>query len=254
MATSLESAAEAMVLAPETGRPQFFRLFADTPLLLLLEAEAEGEVLSPRVFDLAEGRVVLAFESEALLAAMGDGPLPYAELPGRVLAQLLADASLGLGLNLGSGLASEQLLPVAAMVWLVDLLSGSLEAKRGNLDNLAAPDAQARDALGRVIAGAPLAWAGLASAARLYSRDDGLVLIVEGADPEFDAVLAQSLAEALRSCDLGGRIVDIAFAHSDRWPTGGALYDWPRARVAIPEASPAPAAPGMNPKKPPILR
>ncbi len=253
MPTPLESAALLMLQEPETGRLQFFRLLADTPLLMLLDTEAEGETLSPRVFELQEGPVVLAFEREEDLAALGQGPLPYAELPGRVLAQLLAGEGLGLGLNLGSGLHSEQLFPPSAMVWLTDLLAGSLTAQRGGFDNLTAPDAQAAAVFDAVMASAPASWAGQAAEARLYARGKGLFLILSGAHEAGQAALAQSVGEALRFAELAGRVVDIAFAEADTWPEGGKRFDWPAPRTA---AAPLPrrAGPGTDPERPPILK
>lgn len=258
MPTLLETAARLMAQDPEVGRLQFFRTLADANLMLLLETDAQGETLTPRIFDLPEGRVVLAFEREEDLASLGvgpdSGPLPYAELPGRVLAQLLAPEGLGLGLNLGSGLQSEQLFPAAAMVWLTDQLAGSLSTERGGFADLTAPDAQASAALAQILAQAPAGWGGQADQARLYAKGDGLALILSGAPEAGQQALAQSLAEALRFADLGGRVVDIAFAESNAWPKGGTLFDWPARHAPVAAASPVRAGPGTDPEKPPILK
>lgn len=256
MTSPLETAADLMVQDPEAGRLHFFRTLADTPLVLLLETDAQGETLTPRIFDLPEGRVVLAFEREEDLAVLGQdqGPLPFAELPGRVLARLLALEGLGLGLNLGTGAHSEQLFPATAMVWLTELLAGSLTPRRGGLANLTAPDAQAGAALARMLAHAPEGWGGQAGQARLYARGDGLALVLSGAPEAGQQALAQSVAEALRFADLGGRVVDIAFADSNAWPEGGLRFDWPQPRVEASAPAAVRAGPGTDPERPPILK
>ena len=60
----------------------------------------EGNDIVPRIFPVEGERFVLAFDREARLAAFAEGPAPYAALPGRVVAGLLAAEGLGLGLNL----------------------------------------------------------------------------------------------------------------------------------------------------------
>ena len=116
----------AMVAGGEAKGMEFYRALADAELFLLLAAEAAGEVLTPRVFDLAEGKVVLAFDSEERLAGFAEGPWPYAALPGRVIAGQMAGQGLALGLNLGSGAASEVILPREAVDWLMAMLDQKL--------------------------------------------------------------------------------------------------------------------------------
>ena len=100
----------------------FYRALADAELFVLLEAEAEGDVMAPRVFDLADGPVLLAFDSEERLAGFSDRVLPYAALPGRVVAQLLAGQGIGLGINLGVA-PSAMVLPPFAVDWLAETLA-----------------------------------------------------------------------------------------------------------------------------------
>jgi hypothetical protein len=123
----LDRAQAARLTAPDDAAAEgaFYRLLADAALFLLLEAEAEGEVLTPRVFDLEAGPVLLAFDSEERLAMLGDAPLPYATLPGRVIAAQMAGQGISLGLNLGTGAVSEMLLPPEALDWLLERLAGT---------------------------------------------------------------------------------------------------------------------------------
>ncbi|MFN7225492.1 MAG: SseB family protein, partial [Paracoccaceae bacterium] len=90
--TSLLDAAHAAVSADpdnETLRLRFFERLADGEMFLLLDREAQGETLDPRVFDLEDGRFVLVFDREERLASFSGGIAPYAALPGRVIAALL---------------------------------------------------------------------------------------------------------------------------------------------------------------------
>lgn len=236
----------------DAARLAFFRLLADTPLLVLLEREAEGDVLEPRIFTLEEGQVVLAFDSEERLAAMGEGPLPYAELPGRVLARLLAGEGLGLGLNLGSGAASEMLLPLTAMRWLEEMLVPQADVTLDVFGPLTLPEPGLVAIVTRILDRAPPTWAGLARSAQVYGRGDGGLVVIEGAEPEAETALTTAFSEALRFADLGGLVVDFTFSEGRSLPQGGERVAWPVApEVAAPTP---PAAPGMTKDKPPILR
>ncbi|MFP4449939.1 MAG: SseB family protein, partial [Rhodosalinus sp.] len=118
METPLDRAHAAMEAAPEdeARRRAFYDRLALSELHVLLDEEPAGDSLSPRVFPLAEGPVVLAFDLEERLAAFAGGPAPYAALSGRALARMLAQEGLGLGLNLDS--PSAILLPAGTMTWL----------------------------------------------------------------------------------------------------------------------------------------
>lgn len=251
--TDLDRAqAAANMAGGDAARLAFFRLLADTPLLVLLEREAEGEVLEPRIFSLEEGQVVLAFDREERLAAMGEGPLPYAELPGRILARLLASEGLGLGLNLGSGAASEMLLPLTAMRWLQEMLVPQADVTMDVFGPLTPPEPALAAIVTRILDRAPPTWAGLARSVQVYGRGDDALVVIEGAEPEAETALATAFSEALRFADLGGLVVDLTFAQGRNLPPGGVRVAWPVApEVAAPQP---PTAPGMTRDKPPILR
>jgi hypothetical protein len=101
--TLLDAAHAAVSADPENEalRLRFFERLADGEMVLLLEREAEGGTLEPRVFDLEEGPVVLVFDREERLAGFTGGIAPYAALPGRVIAGLLRGQGIGMGVNLG---------------------------------------------------------------------------------------------------------------------------------------------------------
>jgi hypothetical protein len=126
METPLDSAHSDMHAAPDDDRARlrFFERLADGELFVLLATEAgeagSGLQIFPEIFRVEGGRYVLAFDREERLAAFTGGPAPYAALPGRALATMLAGEGLGLGLNLGA--TSETLLPAEALEWLAATL------------------------------------------------------------------------------------------------------------------------------------
>ena len=120
--TELDARYAALLSGGDAEGMAFYRALADAELFVLLEAEARGEVMTPRLFDLADGPVLLAFDSEERMAGFSDQVLPYAALPGRVVAGQMVGQALSLGLNLGSGAASEVILPPEALDWLVAML------------------------------------------------------------------------------------------------------------------------------------
>ena len=125
------------------GEPEalaFWRAFADAELFLVLEQEAQGDTLEPRVFDLSMGRMLLAFDTEERLATISDTPVPYAALPGRVVAAQLAGQELALGLNLGTGAGCETVLAAGSIDWLAQMLTQEEPEERvAQIERLAAP-------------------------------------------------------------------------------------------------------------------
>ncbi|NNL72262.1 MAG: SseB family protein, partial [Silicimonas sp.] len=64
--TPIDQAHARMEAAPENDalRLSFFERLADGELFLLLESDAQGDVVDPRIFETGEGRYVLAFDRE----------------------------------------------------------------------------------------------------------------------------------------------------------------------------------------------
>ena len=259
--TDLDHAHAAMAAGDEAASRQFYRVFADATVLLLLDHEPTGERINPRVFDLADGPVVLCFDTDERLASFGNGPLPYAALPGRIIAQHLAGQGVSLGLNLGSGAASETLLAPDALQWLADMLQASPEDVQATPQAFYPPrglPTGLADALTFTLDGA----AGLALAALLvqvrYSdgRRGHMLAVIDAAEPAKQP-LARALAEALQFSGVDQGELDVTFLASTD-PVVPKIAQ--AAQVfAVPAAPPAPlraepAAPGSNPDRPPKLR
>ncbi len=260
--TPLDTAIAATVDRPEddAARLALYRHLADAELFLLLDAEAAGDTLSPRLFPLEDGPVVLAFDSEERLAAFAEGPAPYAALPGRIIAGQLAGQGIGLGLNLGVAPAST-ILPAAAMDWLVATLAGGPQETSARPLRFHSPGALPQALLSALSEKLSRA-AGLARSARLACVDysdgrRGHMLAFLDASPAARSALARAVAEALTFSGLDAGELDVTFlASSD--PAATALgrvaigFDLPAApRPAEPAAPPAP---GTDPDRPPRLR
>lgn len=259
LVTLLDAAHAAVSADPgnEALRLRFFERLADGELVLLLAREAAGETLEPRIFDLEDGPVVLVFDREERLAEFSGGIVPYAALPGRVIAGLLKGQGIGMGVNLGVA-PSSMLLPPEAMDWLAETLEGAPEEVEALPKEVLPPSVP-----DRVIAAldAKLARAGgLAHAALLAGvvyadgRRGHLLALVDAAEGA-EGALARAMQEALVFSGVEAGELDVVFLRSGD-PTARAM-----ARVALRFDLPAPeigeltpAAPGMDPSRPPKLR
>ena len=247
--------------ATEAGALRFYQLLADTPLLLVLDEVASGTQINPRVFDLEDGPVLLAFDSEDRLGALGLGALPYAELPGRIIARHLAGKGVALGLNFGCDAPSETMLSPDALSWLAEMVADAPETLEARPESFFTPrdlPAALTEALNFTFAAAP----GLADAALLVGvhYDDGRrghMLAVIDAGAAAQEPLARAIAEALRFSGLEAGEIDVTFvAGTDpvvkHLARSGILFEFPHAPAPV--ERPAPLAPGMDPGKPPKLR
>ena len=258
LVTLLDAAHAAVSADPENEalRLRFFERLADGEMVILLEREASGSKLEPRVFDLEEGPVVLVFDREERLASFTGGIAPYAALPGRVIAAMLKGQGIGLGVNLGVA-PSSMLLPPEALDWLAEALEGDVDQAEARPKEFLAPSVPEA-----VITGldAKLARsAGLASAAILTGviyQDGGRghLLAFLDAVAGAEAVLARAMREALVFSGVEASALDVVFlASGDVSAVGmarvGLVFELPML-----EAPSAPAAPGMDPSRPPKLR
>ena len=248
----------------EALRLALYDRLADTELFVLLEEEPVDEVIRPQVFSTDEGDFMLAFDLEERLAQFSDVPQPYAALPGRVIAQHLAGEGVGLGVNLGVA-DSALLLPPEAMDWLIETLSQTPREALGRPVDFGAPRLSPA-MLGLLLPAfeAKLAQlSGLASAAVLgaVTYDDGHrghVLAILGADARVQPGIAKAMGEALTFSGLEAGELDVVFLRADDPAAQVLLETGLVLHIPEPEVEEVqelrPTAPGMDPKKPPILR
>lgn len=258
--TALDTAHAAMEAAPQddAARLRFFERLADSELFLMLTEEARGEDISPELFEVADGRFVLAFDLEDRLACFAGRPVPYVALSGRVLSSLLSGQGIGLGLNLDTA-PSSMLIPAEALGWLSSTLQHGPEEVQQTLTEFLPPTGLPDDLLRAL--DAKLATAvGLAAAAFLVGTRTpegghghmlGFVDAVEGAQP----ALARAISEALTFSGIDAGALDVGF-FSAHEPTCAALAQV-GLRFDLPQPEPVAQsrpAPGADPEKPPILR
>lgn len=260
--TALDAAHAAMLSDPEDdfARLRYYRQLADAELFLLLTDEAEGETVSPRLFPLETGPVVLAFDTEERLVEFTGIPSPYAALPGRVVIGQLVGQETGLGINLGTA-DRAWLMGPEAIGWMAAVLETKPAETRGRPILMQSPgelDPVLAEALAVALSGAGgLAAAAVLAHAGWSDGTQGLVLAYLGASPEAEAALARALAEALAFSGLEGGVVDVVFLAPED-PAARQLRSIGQplrlpAPPAPPERAP-PAPPGMDPQKPPKLR
>lgn len=262
--TQLDDAYDAMVARPDddAARLRYYARLADGEMVLLLEVEAQGGHVTPRVFDLDDGPVVLIFDSEDKLGRFAAGSVPYAALPGRVVAQQLAGQGIGLAVNMGA--PSMMLFPPDAVDWLAETLTAEPEAVEARPESfhppMGLPDALLAALQLKLATAGRLASAALIAGVRYTGGRQGHVLAFLDADPQAEAVLARAAGEALIFSGVEAGEMDVTFLATGDPAVAAmarvALRVDLAASVADPVADTRGAAPGpgLDPKKPPILR
>ena len=119
----LSKAFEEMSQNPENNdaRLNYYGVLADANLFLLLEQEPSNEILEPKFIQLEGKNFALAFDSEESLSEFYGETAAFAQITGRVLAKMLLEENIGLGINLGVS-EGELLLPYEVVEWFVNVL------------------------------------------------------------------------------------------------------------------------------------
>lgn len=244
----------------DADRLRFFERLADAELFVLLDGEPQGDQITPRLFPLEDASYVLAFDRAERLTQFTGAPAPYAAMSGRLLAQMLAENTLGLGLNLDVA-PSSQLLPPSAIAWLVETLGHTPAETEAIPDEIAPPKGLPESLITALDTKLAMAQ-GLAKHAYLtavrYSdgRRTHLLGVVE-ALPEAQPSLARAVAEALTFSGVEAGELDVAFFRASdpicaNLAKHGLRFDLPELPPQT--AQPPGANPGMDPNTPPRLR
>ncbi|NKB26083.1 MAG: SseB family protein [Rhodobacteraceae bacterium] len=230
-------------------RLRFFDRLAGAELFLLLERD------EPKVFELSDGPIVLAFDTEARLAEFAPAGAERAEITGRSMVAMLAGQGVGLGLNL-SVAPSSQILGPDALDWLAGMLDQGPAEVSGRPKALRAPG-RAPEALLRALDEKLSAAAGLADAAYLAEADwdngaSGHLLAVIGAPDGARNALTRAVGEALVFSGIEAGAVDVSFHH----PGDPVVATLERVglRFDLPQLGLVPTMPGRDPSRPPKLR
>ena len=259
--TPLDKAHAAMEASPDddAARLKFYERLADSELFMLLDKEAEGDDISPSIFPVEGGTFVLVFDREERLSDFVGQSAPYAALPGRVIARLLAQGGLGLGVNLGVA-PSSILIPEPAVAWLAETLGHRPSEIEARPLEVTAPAGLPETLIAALDTKLALA-AGLAQLAYLVGvtyegNRRGHMLGFVNAHEGAQAALAQAAGEALTFSGIEAGEMDVAFFSAAdpicaRLARVGLRFDLPQ--ISDTESA-APSAPGMDPAKPPVLR
>ncbi len=259
--TLLDRAHAEMQADPDNDakRLRFYETLVGCELFLLLSEEAQGDTLSPEVFDVADGRFVLSFDREERLSQFVGDTAPFAALSGRSIVQMLSGQGVGLALNPDVA-PSSYLLSDDALVWLNTTVSQAPEALDVRLQSVVSPTNVPEDLL-RALDVKLAAAGGLAETAYLSGtvQDGGAhghILGFVDARDGAEAGLAQLVGEALSFSDVAAGMLDVGFFAAndpivERLAAVGLRFDLPKpAKVTVS----APAAPGSDPERPPKLR
>lgn len=259
--TVLDTAHAAMIAAPDDdiARLRFYERLGDAELFLLLEDEADGDKVTPRIYDPGTGPIVLVFDRQERLAAFVGAAAPYAALSGRIIAGLLSEQGLGLGLNLDVA-PSAFLLDLQGVKWLAATLGHGPEEIETKIDELSAPTGLP-DLLLTAIDTKLATATGLAQMAYLVATVDkdgtqGHLLGFIGATPGAEIALARAASEALTFSGIEAGAMDVGFFEAaepitERLARVGLRFDLPQpALVSPPEMIP----PGSDATHPPRLR
>ncbi|MDP5085271.1 MAG: SseB family protein [Yoonia sp.] len=257
--TDLDQAHAAMEAAPENdaARLQFYERLADTELFMLLGEEAVGQQITPELFEIEDQRFALIFDTEERLSDFVGRVAPYAGLPGRALAQMLAGQGIGLALNLEVA-SSAMLIPAEAVDWLVATLAHGPDETEARLTEVSAPGGLPEAVIAgldrKLAIAAGLARFAYLAAATYEDGGRGHVLAFVDAVEGAEKALASAAGEALTFSGIEAGVMDVLFVRASdplaaHLAKVGLRFDLPQ-----PEAPHAPGAPGMDPAKPPKLR
>ncbi len=256
--TDLDTAHAAMQTAPDddTARLRFYERLADTELFMLLGGEAAGDKITPELFEIDDQRFTLVFDREERLSQFVGRVAPYAGLPGRTLAEMLAGQGIGLALNLEVA-PSAMLIPAEAVDWLVTTLGNAPEETEAHFSEISTPKVPEAVVTGLdrklAIAAGRARFAYLAAA----TYDDGgrghVLAFIDAVDGA-EKALAAAASEALTFSGIEAGMIDVLFVRATdplaaHLAKVGLRFDLPQ-----PELPEAPPAPGMDPDKPPNLR
>jgi len=229
--TVIDRAFAAMQAAPEdeAAHLAFYERVADAELYLLLEKEAEADVIEPKVIEGGGENLVLAFDTADRLANFAGDVAPYVALSGRVLVSMLVMEKMGMGEF--EARPAEFLPPAGIPEQVLKALDTKLVAAAGLVEQV---------------------WL----CQVVYDDDSrGHLLAFINAEPNAERALAKSTHEAIAFSGVDAASLDVAFFDADE-PAAAAITKV-GLRFELPEIvqEKIPGyAPGMDPNSPPKLK
>jgi hypothetical protein len=257
--TEIDRAYAAMTANPDDdiARLRFHERLADCELFLLLVDEPEGDTIEPHVFGVEDQQFAVVFDTEERLAAFAGEVAPYAGMPGRVLAGMLAGQGIGLALN-PEVAPSATLIAAEAVDWLVATLAGGPVQTQARPKELFSPKGLPEvllQSLDRKLATAGGAAQAAYLASVTYDDDSrGHLLAFVGAPVAAEDPLARAVSEALVFSGIDAGMLDVIFVDGADAVVAKLARVGLRFDLPTPPVPEAPSAPGMDPDKPPKLR
>ncbi len=238
---------------------RFLERLMDGELQLLLETVPEGDRAEPRIFDLEEGRFVLAFDSSERMAGFVEGPAPCLEMSGRRLVRMLAGQGVGIGLNLGVA-PSSTLLPAETLDWMAEMAAQPVTEAELAASGIASPGVLPPDLLASLDAKLAIMADRIGEAHLVEARFDngstGLLLVLVGVPAASRDGIAAAISETLQFAGLPDTGLDVTFPEDGSAALVRIRQVSVRVELPTPAAPPAAVgtAPGTDPDRPPILR
>ncbi|NSX54101.1 SseB family protein [Parasulfitobacter algicola] len=242
----------------DADRLRFYERFADAELFLMLADQPDDDAVTPDIFQVDGSGFVLVFDLEERLAQFAGQTVPYVALSGRNLAGMLAGQGLGVGLNLGSEM-SEFLMPADAVTWVTQTLANTPDQVQDRPSELHAPKGLPEVLITALdtklaITGGRARYAYLCGVSYDGGGKSHLLAFVD-AVPGAEQALANAVSEALIFSGVEAGMLDVGFfaSHDEmaaRLARVGLRFDLPE----LDNTRAAPAPPGSDPDKPPILR
>lgn len=256
--TPLDEAHRAMMAdeADDAARLRFYERISDVELFMLLEAEPEGDQISPVLLD---DSYVVVFDRAARLAQYVGDAAPFVALSGRSIAGMLEGQPLGMAVNPGVA-PSEILLPAEAMAWLCETLAHKAGEVEARIERVLPPQGLPETLIAAI--DAKLATAtGMAAGAYLVGVEyqgggRGHLLGFVGAIERAQDALVQAASEALTFSGIEAGAMDVGFFTPrdpvvEKLAKVGLRFDLPQGE-GLQQTPRMP--PGSDPSKPPILR
>lgn len=261
MITALDKAVAVLQDTGETdaGLRDFYRFVAGQEIFIWLEEDASAATARPVLVDIEGAPFALGFDTDARLAEFAGQTAPYLAVSGRGLVDLLGAHALGLAVNADVS-DHPYIIPAAAFDWMGDHLGQTGALHETGFDAVYVPKSVPEPVLtaidNRLSAAQGMAQSALLVRAAFTGGGAGLVLAIIDAAPGARAPLRRALAEVTSFAENGSvEPLHLVFVEQDhpltsRLAAVGLRFDLPQ----ITAAAAAPAAPGRNPDKPPILR
>ena len=229
-----------------------FKRFLDAELFILIDDPQDPK---PKLVNLREGEILLGFDTEEkLMEFAGDNAFFISMTARNLLAQ---NISVGIALNL-TNIGGGYILTNEILRWL----EKNTQAKQGNIirhpKKIVSPLIASETfikLLDETLALSP-GSANYAILVQDISEKDtnNLLLIFVEAGEAFQDILTQQISEAFKLSNLQGVTLDIIFAKPDEQLVKKALKIGLRFDLPSIQKASKPEAPGMDPKKPPVLR